>query len=102
MPGQIKFKMPTYVFLVTLTEKGKSRLEEVRRNAKELTEFIKTLDGQIKGSFMTLGRYDMVEIVELPNDISALKLSMKSTESGLQNVETLKGFTEKELEFITA
>ncbi len=91
--------MPTYVFLVTLTEKGKSRFEEVRRGGKVLSEFIKSLGGQSKGAFMTLGRFDIVEIVEFPNDVAALKYSMRSTESGLANVETLKGFAEKETEF---
>lgn len=91
--------MPTYVFLVTLTEKGKSHFEEVRKSGKDLSEYIKTLGGHSKGAFMTLGRFDMVELVELPDDLSALKVSMKSTEKGYANVETLKGFSEKETEF---
>ncbi len=92
--------MPTYVFLVTLTEKGKSNLEKVRQRGKELSELIKTLGGQSKGAFMTLGRYDIIEIIEMPNDLAALKYSMKCSESGYENLETLKGFTEKETEFV--
>ena len=91
--------MPTYVFLVTLTEKGKSNLDKVRKSGDELSSFIKTLGGESKGAFMTLGRYDIIEIVELPDDLAALKYSMKSSESGYQNVETLKGFTEEKTEF---
>ena len=91
--------MPTYVFLVTLTEKGKSHFEEVRKSGKTLSEFIRGLGGESKGAFMTLGRFDIIEIVEFLDDLAALKYSMRSTESGLANVETLKGFAEKETEF---
>lgn len=91
--------MPTYVFLVTLTEKGKAHFEEVRKNGNLLSEFIKSLGGRSKGAFMTLGRFDIIELVEFPDDVAALKFSMKSAESGLANVETLKGFSEMETEF---
>ncbi len=91
--------MPTYVFLVSLTEKGKSHLDEVRQSGKELSKLVAELGGTTKGAFMTFGRYDIIEIIEFPNDISALKFSMKSSESGFADVETLKGFSEKETEF---
>lgn len=91
--------MPTYVFLVTLTESGKANLEKVRKTGKELSEYIKQLGGKSREGFMTLGRYDIIEVVEFPDDLAALKFSMKSSESGLVNVETLKGFSEHETEF---
>ncbi len=91
--------MPTYVFLVNLTEKGKSALSEVKRHGRELMEYVETLKGTAKGSFMTLGRYDLIEIIDLPDDMAALKYSMKSTESGLKDVETLKGFTQEDALF---
>jgi hypothetical protein len=34
--------MATYVFLITLTEKGKSHFEEVRNGGKELSDTLKT------------------------------------------------------------
>ncbi len=91
--------MATYVFLVSLTEKGKSHFDEVRKGGKYISELIKSLGGQSKGGFMTLGRFDIVEIAELPSDVAALKVSMKNSENGYANVETLKGFSEKETEF---
>lgn len=91
--------MPVYVFLVTLTEKGKSNLDLVKENSKELSELIKSLGGKSKEAFMTLGRYDIIEVIEFPSDLAALKYSMKSTESGLQNVETLTGFNSDEAQF---
>jgi len=98
-PRVVKFGMPVYVFLVTLTEKGKSNLDLVKENSKELSELIKSLGGKSKEAFMTLGRYDIIEVIEFPSDLAALKYSMKSTESGLQNVETLTGFNSDEAQF---
>ncbi len=91
--------MPTYVYLVILTEKGKSNLEEVRKNSVMLNKYIEELGGRNQCDFMTLGRYDIVRIVQMPNDISALQLSMRSSETGLEKVETLKGFTSDEMKF---
>lgn len=45
---------------------------------------------------MTPGRFD---IIELPDDLVALKFSMKISEKGYANVETLKGFSELGTEF---
>ncbi len=91
--------MATYVFLVSLTEKGKSHFEEIRKGGIGLSDTIKKLGGRSKGAFMTLGRFDIVEVVEFPDDLAALKFSMKNSEKGYANVETLKGFSEKETEF---
>lgn len=90
--------MPTYVFLVNMTEKGKSNLEEATKASGEINDLVKKLGGTIKDAFMTLGRYDAVEIIELPDDQAALKLSMKSSSLGYVKLETLRAFNEKELD----
>lgn len=90
--------MPIYVFLVNMTEKGKSNLEEATKASVEINELVRKLGGTIKEAFMTLGRYDAVEIIELPDDQTALKLSMKSSSLGYVTLETLRAFSEKELD----
>ncbi len=97
--SELNIIMPTYVYLVTLTERGRSNLKDVKKGGIEIENLIKNLEGHSRGSFMTLGRYDVVRIVDLPSDRAALQLSMKSAETSLENVETLKGFTSEEAEF---
>lgn len=92
--------MPTYVFLVNITEKGKANLKDGLASRMELSQAIKKMGGIEKGSLMTFGRYDAVEILEFPNDETAFKASVKATDSGYVNVETLKGFTPDELKSI--
>ena len=71
----------------------------MKKHGKGLMEYAVSLKGASKVSFMTLGRYDLIEIIDLPDDMAALKYSMKSTESGLKDVETLKGFTQEDALF---
>lgn len=84
---------------MTLTENGKANLNLVKEGSKELSDRIKSLGGNVREAFMTLGRYDIVEVIIFPKDLSALKYSMKSSESGLKDVETLTGLESEEARF---
>lgn len=89
--------MPTYVFLGNMTEKGRTDHRGAEKNRTEIEGFAKSLGGITKDSYTTFGRYDFVEIMELPSDEAALKLSMKGSESGYVRLETLRAFTNEEI-----
>ncbi len=93
--------MPNYVLLVKLTEKGKLDLENSFRKRETVMEYVKKLGGRNLHVFTTIGRYDVIEILDLPNDEVALKLSIKAAETGDVKIETLRAFTADEMEKIT-
>ena len=49
---------------------------------------------------MTLGRYDVVEIFEAPDDESAVEILLKLQRYGAEHTETLRAFTRDEAEQI--
>ena len=61
---------------------------------------IEEAGGRLIGVWVTLGRYDVVEIFEAPNDGVAAEVIMKLQRFGGEQTETLRGFTREEAEEI--
>ena len=92
--------MTVYVLLVKLTGKGKANLKSSFETRKTLMDWVEENGGKNLHVFTTFGKYDVIEIMDLPNDELALKLSIKAAETGDVNIETLRGFTQQEMEKI--
>lgn len=86
--------MPKYIALINWTEKG---IQEVKAspgrvdNARGLAE---SLGGQFQQFYMTMGSYDLVAILEMPNDDAAATFALKSAAGGHIRTTTLKAFDE--------
>ena len=50
--------------------------------------------------YVTLGRYDVVEIFEAPDDELAVEILLKLQRFGAEHTETLRAFTRDEAEEI--
>jgi uncharacterized protein with GYD domain len=61
---------------------------------------IEDAGGQLIGVYVTLGRYDVVEIFEAPDDDTAAEILMKLQRHGAEHTETLRAFTREEAEEI--
>ncbi len=49
-------------------------------------------------SYLTLGRYDVVAIIEAPDDEAAAKFALMTGAQGNLSTETMRAFTEAELD----
>jgi len=56
--------------------------------------------GKLVGVWVTLGRYDVVEVFEAPDDETALEIITKLQRHGAEETETLRAFTREEAEQI--
>ncbi len=56
--------------------------------------------GKLVGVWVTLGRYDVVEVFEAPDDETALEIITKLQRHGAEETETLRAFTREEAERI--
>jgi uncharacterized protein with GYD domain len=92
--------MTVYVLLVKLTEKGKANLKGSFEKRESIMDWVQKNGGKNLHVFTTFGRYDVIEIMDLPSDDVALKLSIKAAETGDANIETLRGFTQEEMKKI--
>ena len=94
--------MTVYVLLVKLTEKGKANLKNSLKTRDSIMEWAEKHGGKNLHVFTTFGRYDVIEIMEMPDDETVLKLVIKAAETGDVKIETLRAFTQEEMQKIQA
>ena len=92
--------MPHYITLMRWTSQGIAGLPAWRERIEEGQRIIEDAGGTLVGVYVTLGRYDVVEIFEAPDDELAVEILMKLQRFGAEHTETLRAFTRDEAEEI--
>ena len=82
------------------TSQGLAGLPGWRERVEEGERTIRDAGGRLVGVYVTLGRYDVVEIFEAPNDEVAVEILMRLQRYGAEHSETLRAFTREEAEEI--
>ena len=92
--------MPTYLIQSQWTDQG---IRNVKESAKRLDlgkKKLKEMGGEIKAFYLTTGAYDMLAVVDVPNDaILAAHLLWLGSQGNLRT-QTVKAFTEEEFRTI--
>ena len=92
--------MPHYVSLMRWTSQGRMGLPAWRDRVEEGEREIAEAGGSLVGVWVTLGRYDVVEIFEAPDDETAFEIVSRLQRHGAEQTETLRAFTREEAEAI--
>jgi uncharacterized protein with GYD domain len=92
--------VPHYISLMRWTSKGMAGLPGWRERVEEAEQIIDEAGGKLVGIYVTLGRYDVVEIFEAPDDETAVEILMKLQKFAAEHTETLRAFTREEAEGI--
>jgi uncharacterized protein with GYD domain len=79
---------------------GLSGLPAWRERVEEGEHMITERGGALLGVYVTLGRYDVVEIFEAPNDERAAQIIVALSAGSDVTTETLRAFTREEAEAI--
>ena len=82
------------------TSQGIGGLPAWRDRVEESGAVIKERGGKLIDVYVTLGRYDVVEIFEAPNDEIAVEILLKLQRFGAEHTETLRAFTRDDAEEI--
>ena len=82
------------------TTQGRAGLPAWRDRVEDGERLIQEAGGSLVGVWVTLGRYDVVEVFEAPNDEVALEIVTKLSLRGGEETETLRAFTREEAEQI--
>ena len=88
--------MPTYIAFLKWTQQG---LQNIRNSPSRLDAARKgfeTAGAKMKDFYMVTGQYDMICIVEAPDDVALAKAILSSTSQGSITSETCRAFTEDE------
>lgn len=95
--------MPTYIGLARYTPEGAKRVKERWAQGNpidEASKAAKAMGCEVKASYLTMGQYDMVAIVEAPDDVAMAKLALATGMRGTFHTETMRALTESEFERI--
>jgi uncharacterized protein with GYD domain len=88
--------MKTYIALLNWTQKGIQEFRESPSRVEKARELIERNGGKMKSFYMTMGRYDMVSVIEAPDDATYAKFMLVLASKGGVRTETLSAFTEDE------
>ena len=88
--------MPTYIALLKWTPQG---LQNIKQSPSRLDAARKGFEAagvRMKDFYMVTGHYDMVAVVEAPDDVTVAKAILASAAQGSITTETCRAYTEDE------
>ena len=92
--------VPVYISLMKWTSQGLGGLPAWRDRMEEGERAIEERGGKLIGAYVTIGRYDVVEVFEAPDDETAYQILIGMARHGTVHTETLRAFTREEAENI--
>jgi uncharacterized protein with GYD domain len=94
--------MPTYVSLLTFTDKGIQTIKDAPKRVEAAKQMAKAGGAQITAVYYVMGRYDAVVISEAPDDETAVRMALGGAMQGNVKTETLRAFSDDEFVKIVA
>src|SRR3954471_1105254 len=82
-----------YILLINWTEQGISKIKESPERFSSFKASVEKAGGKLIGGYYTFGEYDVVIIIEAPNDEAVMSLMLKVGSYGNVKTKTLKAFT---------
>lgn len=89
--------MAVYVTLIRWTEQGRTKTKDLAARHADGQQRIKNAGGKEIGTYVTMGQYDMVSIVEAPNDEAVASIALQIAGRGNAVTETMRAFTMNEV-----
>ncbi len=88
--------MATYIALINYTDQGVKNMKGVPERVLAVRQALENMGGRIHGYRLTLGEYDAVVTVELPDDEAYATFALNLAAQGNVRTTTLKAFSEEE------
>ena len=93
--------MPVYIILGKFTQSGIENIKDSPKRLEDARKLAKSLGGELKEFYYTMGQYDFVAITEGPSDETMLKSLFILCSGGAIRTESLVAFpAEKAAEII--
>jgi uncharacterized protein with GYD domain len=92
--------MPLYVGLSNFTEKGLNAVKDSVKRADAFKKMAQDHGVTVKELIWTQGAYDIVSVIEAPDDETASALALSLAKLGNVRGQTLRGFAAAEMQKI--
>jgi uncharacterized protein with GYD domain len=94
--------MPVYINLVRWTDQGIRNIKEAPQRIDAFKKAVQAAGGKLTGFYVTMGKYDIVTIVDAPNDEAMANIVLATESKGSIRTQTLKASTEEQFRAIVA
>jgi len=89
--------MGTYVTLINFTDQGVLHVKDTANRASHYKELAAKLGCTVKENYWTQGQYDVVSIVDAPDEASMTALAISVGKLGYVRTQTLRAYSAAEL-----
>lgn len=89
--------MPTYVILGKYSLQGIRKIKGTTKRADAFRNLAKKMGARVKEIYWTMGQYDVVTIIDAPDDATATRLLLAAGSMGNVQTETLRAYTQSEV-----
>ena len=89
--------MPTYIALGCFTDQGIRAVKDTTKRTEAVKEAAKRFGANMTQIYWTLGQYDLVSIIEAPDDESATAYALAVGSAGNVRMQTLRAFSKDEM-----
>lgn len=94
--------MATYITLLNWTEQGVRAYKDTAKRSEDFSAALSKLGARLVDIYWTVGPYDLVCIVEAPDDETATAASLQLSGAGNVRTTTLRAFGREEMGRILA
>ena len=88
--------MATYISLVNYTDQGIANIKDAPKRLTAAKKLIASMGGKFKAAYLTMGDYDLVTIIEAPDDKTVARAVLTIAGAGNVRTTTCRAFTETE------
>ena len=92
--------MALFIVLANFTEQGIRNVKDSPKRAEAFRDMAKKCGVTVKDMFWTLGQYDIVAILEAPDDVSITALGLSLGSLGNVRTQTLRAFSSADIKSI--
>ncbi|MFQ5521182.1 MAG: GYD domain-containing protein [Candidatus Methylomirabilia bacterium] len=92
--------MPTYVSLLNWTDQGIRKVKETTKRAKAFQTMAGKMKVKVRNIYWTMGDYDVVLIMEAPDDEALSRLLLTLGRLGNVRTKTLRAYSAPEMDRI--
>lgn len=89
--------MATFIVLGTFTEQGIRNVKDTAKRADAFRELATSFGVTVKDMYWTLGKHDMITIVQALDDVSITALTLSLAKSGNVRTQTLRAFSQADM-----
>lgn len=89
--------MATYIALCNFTDQGIRNVKDTTKRAEAVMEAAKKFGANMTQIYWTVGHYDLVSIIEAPDDKSATAFALAIGVAGNIRTQTLRAFSKEEM-----